>query len=91
MPKNQFTKYCKEKGLEKSFNDSKTLLQNCVTLAYPNPKNPLSLSCDASATAVGAVLEEYQDGHFKPLGFWSKHLPQSKQNWSCFRRELLAI
>ena len=67
------------------------MLKNCVTLAYPNPANPLSLSCDASATSVGAVLEEFQEGQFKPIGFWSKHLPKAKQNWSCFRRELLAI
>ena len=91
MQKKEFASYWSSNNLLKSFNDAKTLLRNCVTLSYPNPKNPLSLSCDESATSVGAVLEEFQDGQFKPLGFWSKHLPKSKQNWSCFKRELLAI
>ena len=59
-------------GIVNNFNDAKLLLKNCVTLTFPNPKNPLSLSCDASATAVGAVLEEYCDGKFKPIGFWKK-------------------
>merc|ERR1711994_568804 len=91
MPKKEFLGYWKKHKLEANFQDAKLLLKNCVTLSYPNPKNPLSLSCDASATAVGAVLEEFENGQFKPLGFWSKHLPKSKQNWSIFRRELLSI
>ena len=78
MPKQNFLSHWSEFDLQKNFNNAKKLLKNCVTLAYPNPANPLSLSCDASATSVGAVLEEFQEGQFKPIGFWSKHLPKSK-------------
>ena len=89
--KNQFPSYYSENNLTKSFSDAKKLLENCVTLTYPNNANLLALSCDASALAVGAVLEEYQDGAWVPLGYWSRHLNSAQQKWSCFRRELLAI
>ena len=69
-----------EHNLDASFSDAKSLLEKCVTLTYPNPANPLALSCDASDKAVGAVLEELQGGAWRPLGFWSKHLPPAKQN-----------
>ena len=91
MQKKHFESYWSENKLDQSFSNAKLLLKNCITLSYPNPNNPLALSCDASDLAVGAVLEEYQDGEWKPIGFWSRHLPPSKQQWSCFRRELLAI
>ena len=62
-----------------------------MTLTFPDPRNPLALSCDASDKAVGGVLEEFQDGAWRPIGLWSKHLSKSKQNWSVFRRELYGI
>ena len=91
MNKNQFPEYWKNKNLDKNFQNSKILLQKCVTLTFPNPANPLALSCDASDSAIGAVLEELQDGVWKPIGFWSKHLSNSRKAWSIFRRELLSI
>ena len=91
MAKKDFEKYWDQNNLTKSFSTAKTLLTKCITLTYPNPKNPLALSCDASDLAVGAVLEEFQDGAWRPIGFWSRHLPPSKQQWSVFRRELLSI
>ena len=91
LPKNKFEEYWKNKNLQASFDNSKLLLQKCVTLTFPNPANPLALSCDASATAIGGVLEELQDGVWRPLGYYSKHLSPSRQAWSVFRRELLSI
>ena len=91
IQKGKFEDYWKEKHLDTSFADAKLLLEKCITLTYPNPANPLALSCDASSLAVGAVLEELQDGNWRPIGMWSKHLPPSKQAWSIFRRELYSI
>ena len=67
------------------------MLLNCITLTYPDPANPLALSCDASDVAAGAVLEEFQDGQWKPLGMWSKSFSKAQQSWSVFRRELFSI
>ena len=91
MSKAEFPNYWKSKQLHQNFQAAKDLLENAVTLTFPDPANPLALSCDASDKAIGAVLEEFQEGSWRPVGFWSKHLSKAKQDWSCFRRELLAI
>ena len=91
VPHSSFDAYWVENNLTTSFNEAKQLLLNAMTLTFPDPKNHLAMSCDASDKAVGAVLEEYQDGNWRPIGFWSRHLSKAQQNWSVFRRELLAI
>ena len=91
MPRAKFTTYWEENNLKESFQKAKQMLKNCVTLTFPNANNPLALSCDASSEAIGSVLEELQDGVWKPLGYFSKHLTPAKKNWSIFRRELLSI
>ena len=82
MPRNKFMSYWEENNLDQSFADAKLLLKNCVTLTFPNVNNKLSLSCDASSEAVGGVLEELQEGEWRPIGYFSKHLTPSKRNWS---------
>ena len=79
--KNKFPSYWKENKLSESFKDAKILLEKCVTLTFPNNANPLALSCDASDLAVGAVLEEFQEGSWVPLGYWSRHLNKAQQKW----------
>ena len=66
------------------------LLKACE-LVYPDPSAPLALTSDASKEGVGAVLEQFSDGQWRPLGFWSRHLKPSMQKWSTFRRELYSI
>ena len=80
MPKNKFETYWTENNLCQNFRDAKQLLLNCTTLSFPDPKNPLALSCDASDKSIGGVLEEFQDGQWRPIGYYSKHLPKSKQS-----------
>ena len=91
ITKTNFEKYWVENNLSNNFRDAKQLLLNATTLAFPDPKNPLALSCDASDKHIGAVLEEYQEGSWRPIGYYSKHLSKARQNWSVFRRELLSI
>ena len=74
-----------------AFQNSKKLLTNAALLRHPNPANPIALTTDASSFAVGGVLEEYVDGAWAPLAFWSKHLQPSQQKYSTYKRELLAI
>ena len=89
--KDSFPEYWKSHNLASTFSDAKKLLENCATLTFPDNANPLAISCDASDLAVGAVLEEFKEGNWVPLGYWSKHLSKAQQKWSVFRRELLAI
>ena len=79
------------KVVQNSFEDAKILLAKAVTLNYPVPSAPLSLSTDASKTHLGATLDQWVDGHWRPLGYWSKSLRPEQQRYSTYLRELLAI
>ena len=52
------------------------------------PSAPLALSTDASQVCLGASLDQWVDGAWRPLGFWSR---PEQQKYSTYRRELLAI
>ena len=50
-----------------AFNSSKDLLADTSMLVYPRESAPTALTVDASDKAVGGVLEQFQDGNWKPL------------------------
>lgn len=76
-----------EKPQMKAFeNIKKSILQSPV-LAYFDPSKPITLSSDASAHSLGAVL--LQDG--RPVEFAAKSLTGSQQNYSQIEKELMAI
>jgi Reverse transcriptase (RNA-dependent DNA polymerase)/RNase H-like domain found in reverse transcriptase len=61
-----------------------------VPLAHPLPEVPLALATDASDSHIGGVLPQQVRGHLQPLGFFSRRLSATEQNYSTFDRELLA-
>ena len=73
------------------FEKAKKMLMGACQLSHPDPSAPLALTMDASDNAVGGVLEQYSNGCWRPLGFWSRHIKEDKQKWTVYRRELLAI
>lgn len=76
---------------EKAFLECKTQLANSSLLAHPLENAPLALQTDASDASMGAVLEQFCDGRWEPLGFYSKKLSQAQTKYSTYDRELLAI
>ena len=60
-------------------------------LAHPDPAAPIALTTDASKLGIGGVLEQFSNGIWQPLGFWSRHLKPAQHKWSTFRRELYAV
>lgn len=76
---------------DKAFAKCKESLRNSVTLSHPIPDAPLALLADASNTAVGAVLQQYVNNEWMPLGFYSKAMSKTEKNYSAYDRELLAI
>ena len=46
---------------------------------------------DASDTAVGAVLQQYTRGSWRPISFFSRKLSPAENRYSTFDRELLAV
>ena len=78
-------------SLETSFRAAKELLAGYVVLRHPDPQAPIALTTDASDVAMGAVLEQYINGQWQPLGYWSKHFKKEQVRWSTFERELYAV
>ena len=78
-------------NVQQAFQDAKVLLQNAVTLNFPDPSAPLALTTDASKIALGATLDQFIGGAWRPLGMWSKMLKPQQQNYSTYRRELMSI
>ncbi|GBO02192.1 Transposon Ty3-I Gag-Pol polyprotein [Araneus ventricosus] len=76
---------------EKQFEKCKNDLANATLLSFPNSELPLSLFTDASDTAIGPVLQQYENSTWKPIAFYSKKLNDTQQNYSTYDRELLGI
>jgi hypothetical protein len=74
-----------------AFTATKEALAKATLLSYPTPDAPTCLLTDASDMAVGAVLQQYVDGAWRPLSFFSKKMKPSKTRYSTFDRELLAV
>lgn len=74
-----------------AFETCKRDIREAVALTHPTEKGELSLACDASNTAIGAVLQQRDGSTWKPLGFFSKALTPAEQKYSAFDRELLAV
>lgn len=76
---------------QKAFEDCKRSLCQATLIAHPDCRAKISLTTDASNTAIGAVLQQYKHGSWQPLAFFSRKLSTSQQKYSPYDRELLAI
>ena len=74
-----------------SFNATKEALAKATRLSYPKADAATCLMTDASDTAVGAVLQQYIDGTWHPISFFSKKMKPTERRYSTFDRELLAV
>jgi len=74
-----------------AFDAAKDALATATLLSFPRTDAPTALTTDASASAVGAVLEQLVDGVWEPLAFFSRQLRAAEQKYSAFDRELLAL
>ena len=71
--------------------DNDPSLSAAAMLVHPQQNVPTCITTDASNSAVGGVLEQFIDGQWKPISFFSKKLCNAELNYSTFDRELLAI
>ncbi|GBO46061.1 Transposon Ty3-I Gag-Pol polyprotein [Araneus ventricosus] len=55
---------------EKQFEKCKNDLAYATLLSFPNSELPLSLFTDASDTAIGAVLQQYENSTWQPIAFY---------------------
>uniref|UniRef100_A0AAV2L6A5 Integrase catalytic domain-containing protein n=1 Tax=Knipowitschia caucasica TaxID=637954 RepID=A0AAV2L6A5_KNICA len=59
---------------DRAFEDTKVALCQAAMLVHPSPGAPVALSTDASDYAVGAVFEQWVEGAWQPLAFFSRQL-----------------
>nr|GFB10426.1 reverse transcriptase domain-containing protein [Tanacetum cinerariifolium] len=52
---------------------------------------PFELMCDASDFAIGAVLGQHQDKHFRPIHYTSKTMTEEESNYTITEKEMLAV
>ena len=74
-----------------AFNTIKMKLADACMLVHPKHDAPTCLATDASQEGAGAVLQQFINGQWKPLAFFSKKFNNAQTKYSTFGRELLAI
>nr|GEX78324.1 reverse transcriptase domain-containing protein [Tanacetum cinerariifolium] len=52
---------------------------------------PFELMCDASDFAIGAVLGQRQDKHFRPIHYASKTMTEAESNYTIMEKEMLVV
>ncbi|XP_064642786.1 uncharacterized protein LOC135497049 [Lineus longissimus] len=72
---------------QKQFEHLKTLISSDSTLAYYDPKQPVTLEVDASQKGLGAALLQ----HGRPVAFASKALSDTQSRYSNIEREALGL
>ena len=77
--------------LQSAFIATKQALATATLLVHPSATATTCLTVDASDLAVGGVLEQFLDGSWKPLAFFSRKLDKAQKSYSTFDRELLAM
>lgn len=81
-----WTEQCQE-----AFEAAKAALASATLLQHPTIACRLAISVDASDVAVGGSLNQWQDGQWVPLAFFSKKLSPAERKYATFDRELLAM
>ena len=79
--------FCWDKFQEQAFDKIKSILSAEPVLAYYDVKKPVTISCDASQSGLGALL--LQDG--KPVAYASRALTDPETRYAQIEKELLAV
>nr|GEY30617.1 reverse transcriptase domain-containing protein [Tanacetum cinerariifolium] len=74
-----------------AFRTLKTKLCEAPILIAPDWDMPFELMCDASDFAIGAVLGQPQDKHFRPIHYASKTMTEAESKYTATEKEMLAV
>ncbi|GJT29402.1 reverse transcriptase domain-containing protein [Tanacetum coccineum] len=69
----------------------KKKLTEALILITPNWDQPFELMCDASDFAIGAVLGQRIEKHFRPIHYASKTMTEAESNYTTTEKEMLAV
>ncbi|GJW10212.1 reverse transcriptase domain-containing protein [Tanacetum coccineum] len=74
-----------------AFQTLKKKLTEAPILIAPNWDQPFKLMCDASDYAIGAVLGQRIEKHFRPIHYESKTMTEAETNYTTTEKEMLAV
>ncbi|GJT59976.1 reverse transcriptase domain-containing protein [Tanacetum coccineum] len=84
-----------EKNTPFIFSEDCILLKKKLTeapiLIAPNWDQPFEIMCDASDYAIGAVLGQRIEKHFRPIHYASKTMTEAETNYTTTEKEMLAV
>ncbi|GJX25436.1 reverse transcriptase domain-containing protein [Tanacetum coccineum] len=81
-----FSKECIE-----AFITLKKNLTEAPILIAPDWNEPFELMCDASDFALGAVLGQRHEKHFRPIHYASKTMNEAESRYTTTEKEMLAV
>ncbi|GJT96223.1 gag-pol polyprotein [Tanacetum coccineum] len=73
------------------FDTLKCEMTQAPVMIKPDWSLPFKIMCDASDYAVGAVLGQRIDKHFKPIHYASKTMNEAQENYTTTKKELLVV
>ncbi|GJS79973.1 reverse transcriptase domain-containing protein [Tanacetum coccineum] len=74
-----------------AFQTLKKKLTEAPILIAPNWDQPFEIMCDASDYAIGAVLGQRVEKHFRPIHYASKTMTEAESNYTTTEKEMLAV
>ncbi|GJV53448.1 reverse transcriptase domain-containing protein [Tanacetum coccineum] len=74
-----------------AFETLKKKLTESPILITPDWDLPFELMCDASDFAIGAVLGQHHEKHFKPIHYASKTMTEAESHYTTTEKEMLAV
>nr|GEZ19396.1 reverse transcriptase domain-containing protein [Tanacetum cinerariifolium] len=74
-----------------AFRTLKEKLTEAPILIASNWDQPFELMCDASDYAIGVVLGQRVEKHFRPIHYASKTMTQAETNYTTTEKEMLAL
>nr|GEV27773.1 reverse transcriptase domain-containing protein [Tanacetum cinerariifolium] len=83
------TPFVFSKDCIQAFQTLKKKLTEAPILIAPNWDLPFELMCDASDFAIGAVLGQRHEKHFKPIHYASKTMNDAETNYTTTEKEML--
>nr|GEZ36476.1 reverse transcriptase domain-containing protein [Tanacetum cinerariifolium] len=75
----------------KAFETLKKKLTEAPILIAPDWDLPFELMCDASDFAIGAVLGQRHEKHFRPIHYASKTMTEAESHYTTMEKEMVAV
>nr|GEZ76554.1 reverse transcriptase domain-containing protein [Tanacetum cinerariifolium] len=89
-------KRCEDTNLCLNWGKSHFMVKDGIVFSHKISKQEIEvdkakLMCDASDFAIGAVLGQRQDKHFRPIHYASKTMTETESNYTTTKKEMLAV